>query len=62
MINPTNNFQAGIENKRLILALEPEAASVYAKESLSQRVESKGQVTLAPYDPGTKYMVVDAGG
>ncbi|XP_069117052.1 heat shock 70 kDa protein 12A-like [Argopecten irradians] len=55
--------QAGIERHQLVIALEPEAASIYTKEKLSQRkTKEDGSTYLAPYDPGTKYMVVDLGG
>ncbi|XP_021353677.1 heat shock 70 kDa protein 12A-like isoform X3 [Mizuhopecten yessoensis] len=55
--------QAGIERFQLVIALEPEAASIFTKEQLSQRkFNEDGTAFLAPYDPGTKYMVVDLGG
>ncbi|KAJ8297751.1 hypothetical protein KUTeg_024282 [Tegillarca granosa] len=49
--------EAGIPGKQLILALEPEAASVYAKEINVRRSEGG----LSPYEPGTKFMVLDLG-
>ena len=56
-------IQAGIPHHRLTLALEPEAAAIYAKESLTQRTIGKDKkVQIQTYRPGTKYMVLDLGG
>ncbi|XP_060080309.1 heat shock 70 kDa protein 12A-like [Ylistrum balloti] len=55
--------EVGIERRQLVIALEPEAASIYAKEKLAQRIIKKdGTALLAPYAPGTKYMLIDLGG
>ncbi|KAK3100136.1 hypothetical protein FSP39_015217 [Pinctada imbricata] len=51
---------AGIPNKRLSLALEPEAAAIHAKENFTQRLP--GSIHIQRYSPGTKYMVLDLGG
>ncbi|XP_071125378.1 heat shock 70 kDa protein 12A-like [Mytilus edulis] len=54
---------AGIPTEQLTLALEPEAASVFIKHMNVnvQRAQDEGP-TLSPYDPGTRYMVLDLGG
>ncbi|XP_063414965.1 heat shock 70 kDa protein 12A-like [Mytilus trossulus] len=52
----------GIPNSRLILALEPEAASIYCKNLLVDRtISSGGRSTLAAFAAGTKYLILDAG-
>ena len=48
-------YQAGIDTKRLYLALEPEVASIWCQ---TLKTETKGALS----GPGTKYMVVDLGG
>ena len=61
------HFQAGLvtdlNSDSLILALEPEAASVWCKKLPSDGFisEGVGEDTLEQA-PGTKYMVVDCGG
>ena len=55
-------LKAGIPTEQLTLALEPEAASVFVEEMNVKREISDDGVSLAPYDPGTKYMVLDLGG
>ena len=50
--------QAGLPNKMLVIALEPEAASVYVQHLPIERQESSFAMTKT----GTKYMVVDIGG
>ena len=53
-------FQAGISQSKLILALEPEAASIYCNSlPLSKFVEGNG---LEGFEVGHKYLVLDAGG
>lgn len=47
--------QAGIDTRRLTIALEPEAASIWCQ---TVKTEAKGALS----GPGTKYMVVDLGG
>ncbi|KAJ8297634.1 hypothetical protein KUTeg_024165 [Tegillarca granosa] len=55
--------EAGIPSDQLVIALEPEAASVYAKDVNVKREQTEDeQLILSPYDPGTKFMVVDLGG
>ena len=52
-------LQAGIQDENLVLALEPEAASIFCKHDslqLQQRTE------IASFTPGSKYIVLDAGG
>ncbi|XP_076117385.1 heat shock 70 kDa protein 12A-like [Mytilus galloprovincialis] len=54
---------AGIPNSRLILALEPEAASVYCKNlPVDRTVCSERKSALEVFSPGTKYLILDAGG
>lgn len=53
----------GIPNSRLILALEPEAASIYCKNlPVDRTVSSSGKSTLDAFAPGTQYLILDAGG
>lgn len=52
------DFQAGITDNHLIIALEPEAASIYC-----QYVKTRGtDDTFKVSKLGTQYMVVDLGG
>lgn len=55
---------AGIKKGQLRLALEPEAASVYCKTIPMERQQcGEGQaVTLGPFSPETRYLVLDLGG
>ncbi|CAC5416129.1 unnamed protein product [Mytilus coruscus] len=54
---------AGIPNSRLILALEPEAASIYCKNLPVDRIVCPdGKSVLEVFSPGTKYLILDAGG
>lgn len=55
-------MKAGIPTEQLTLALEPEAASVFVKEMNVKREIIDDVVSLTPYDPGTRYMVLDLGG
>ncbi|XP_062608874.1 heat shock 70 kDa protein 12A-like [Saccostrea cucullata] len=50
-------FQAGIEDEKLVIALEPEAAALY-----SNLVSIKDQVGEIKMVNGMKYLVCDAGG
>ncbi|CAG2206695.1 unnamed protein product [Mytilus edulis] len=52
----------GIPNSQLMLALEPEAASIYCKHIPSERMVCGGKSTLDAFSPGTKYLILDAGG
>ncbi|XP_052794101.1 heat shock 70 kDa protein 12B-like [Mya arenaria] len=54
--------KAGIEGHRLSLALEPEAASMFCKHLPVARYEGKGQREISCFKPGSKYLVLDAGG
>ena len=45
-----------------MLALEPEAASIYCKHIPSERMVCGGKSTLDAFSPGTKYLILDAGG
>ncbi|XP_076071445.1 heat shock 70 kDa protein 12A-like [Mytilus galloprovincialis] len=54
--------QAGIQSKDLIIALEPEAASIYCQE-LRTNVDKKTDKTFSEtIKKGTKYVVIDLGG
>ncbi|XP_033743088.1 heat shock 70 kDa protein 12B-like isoform X2 [Pecten maximus] len=50
---------AGIRGDHLMIALEPEAASLYCKYL---PLELKGEGGLQSFTPGSKYIVLDAGG
>lgn len=53
----------GIPNSRLVLALEPEAASIYCKNlPVDRTLSSGGRSTLDAFAPGTQYLILDAGG
>lgn len=52
-------LQAGIQDNQLIIALEPEAASIYCQYVKTKDI-SDPKLTLS--SPGTQYMVVDLGG
>lgn len=45
---------------QLIIALEPEAASIYCRRLPAEKLE--GANTVHPLQPGSKYLVLDAGG
>ncbi|XP_061183692.1 heat shock 70 kDa protein 12A-like isoform X2 [Saccostrea echinata] len=54
---------AGIERKQLILALEPEAASIYCNHvPIGVMSVNKGKTESYKFKPGTRYMVLDLGG
>ncbi|XP_061165028.1 heat shock 70 kDa protein 12A-like [Saccostrea echinata] len=53
--------KAGIKADHLIMALEPEAASIYCQH-LPFEKQDLSATTLGVVKPGTKYMVVDLGG
>jgi len=57
-------LQVGIKGDALILALEPEVASIYCKEVSAQKTyaDYDQKFSLAAYDVGAKYTVVDIGG
>ncbi|KAK3602710.1 hypothetical protein CHS0354_017152 [Potamilus streckersoni] len=54
--------KAGIEGDQLVLALEPEAASIYCKEQAIIKEAKDGGAILRHFNPGEKYMVLDLGG
>lgn len=54
-------FQAGIKGKDLLIALEPESASLFCHHLPAEKCAGKGD-TLTTFQPGTKYLVLDAGG
>ena len=45
-----------------MLALEPEAASIYVKEMDLEVHKDLNESHLSAFSPGTKYMIVDLGG
>jgi hypothetical protein len=51
-------IQAGIDGDNLIIALEPEAASMFCKYMLVER----GNDSLCTFQPGSKYIILDCGG
>ena len=55
-------LQAGIPGSQLMLALEPEAASIFCKHIPSERMVTGGKSCLDAFSPGTKYLILDAGG
>ena len=56
-------LQAGIDNDRLIIALEPEAAALFLKHlPVDKRIEENAGDILQTFAAGSKYLVVDAGG
>ena len=52
----------GIRSDKLTIALEPEAASIFCRHLPLDRFEDLSGENIAKYPPGTKYMVLDAGG
>ena len=55
-------LQAGIPGSQLMLALEPEAASIFCKHIPSERMVIGDKSCLDAFSPGTKYLILDAGG
>ena len=62
-------FQQGglidnVYSNQLVIALEPEAASLYCRTLPASTFSSNKESTetKATFEPGTKYLVVDAGG
>ena len=45
-----------------MIALEPEAASLYVRKMDIDRVIQQSETETLTIKPGTKYLVVDAGG
>ncbi|XP_053390534.1 heat shock 70 kDa protein 12A-like [Mercenaria mercenaria] len=54
--------RAGINTERLIIALEPEAASVYCRHLPVDKTVDGKEVSISTFSEGTKYVVLDAGG
>lgn len=56
-------IQAGILTRQLLLALEPEAASIYCNHVPVEVMSyNKGRTGAYAFEPGTQYMVLDLGG
>ncbi|XP_062596442.1 heat shock 70 kDa protein 12B-like [Saccostrea cucullata] len=56
-------IDAGIDRKQLVLALEPEAASIYCNHvPVGVMSVNKGKTESYKFKPGTRYMVLDLGG
>ena len=55
-------LKAGIETDDLLLALEPEAASLYVRLLPKEMLITEDGAEFKPFLTGTKYMVLDAGG
>ncbi|KAL5012577.1 hypothetical protein ScPMuIL_011128 [Solemya velum] len=55
-------IKAGISGDSLDIALEPEAASIYCRHIPLQRKEKGGKTSVETFKPGSKYLVLDAGG
>ncbi|XP_053372695.1 heat shock 70 kDa protein 12B-like [Mercenaria mercenaria] len=55
-------IKAGIVTERLTIALEPEAASLYCRHLPLDATVSGDNLLIAELPPGSKYMVLDAGG
>ncbi|KAK3109141.1 hypothetical protein FSP39_023794 [Pinctada imbricata] len=53
---------AGIKNKNLQLALEPEAAAIYCKELAIQKTDGVDEQCMESFRPGRSFMIVDCGG
>lgn len=52
-------LQAGIEDDQLLLAYEPEVASIFCKEI---SVDAKKNSFINALNPGQQFMVLDLGG
>ncbi|KAL3880726.1 hypothetical protein ACJMK2_032943 [Sinanodonta woodiana] len=53
---------AGINGDQLMIALEPEAASMFCKHLPVDRISGAPDTGISVFSPGTKYLVLDAGG
>jgi hypothetical protein len=51
-------------SNQLLIALEPEAASLYCKQLPAETFLGNAEEQMAKpnFEPGTKYLIVDAGG
>ncbi|CAG2200794.1 unnamed protein product [Mytilus edulis] len=57
------HFLGGIPNSRLILVLEPEAASIYCKNLfVNRKISSGGRSYFDSFAAGTKYLILNAEG
>ncbi|VDI61861.1 Hypothetical predicted protein [Mytilus galloprovincialis] len=55
--------KVGIKGDKFIMVYEPEAASIYARLlPVDKLVGNNGAVILKAFDPGRKFIVLDAGG
>lgn len=54
-------FQAGIPAKRLMLALEPETASIFCQYLPTEKLHGADETFVVSAE-GTRYMVADLGG
>ncbi|XP_078341043.1 heat shock 70 kDa protein 12A-like isoform X2 [Crassostrea virginica] len=55
--------EAGIDTNILTIALEPEAAALFVKHlSVDRQLDEEGGDLFRTFAPGSKYIVVDAGG
>ncbi|XP_045203903.2 heat shock 70 kDa protein 12B-like isoform X2 [Mercenaria mercenaria] len=55
-------IKAGMKSDSLIMALEPEAASIYCRQLDLRAINRETGVALASLEVGSKYLVLDAGG
>lgn len=56
-------LEAGIDSKMLTIVLEPEAAATFVKHlPVERRVDGQEGDVIKTFAPGSKYIVVDAGG
>lgn len=52
-----------MDNDMLTIALEPEAAALYVKHlPLERNVDGKKGDAFQTFSPGSKYIILDAGG
>lgn len=56
------NFQGGIQNEHLILALEPEVASLYCRHFPQSLTIYGTRSFTEALENGSKYLVLDIGG
>lgn len=55
-------IKAGIKSENLIIALEPEAASMYCRKMPLYLSEKSDKDGIDIFSPGNQYLVLDAGG
>ena len=55
-------FQSGIPSERLLLSLEPEAASLFCKYLPAELMTEGANRNVTYFQPNAKYLVIDAGG